>query len=45
MFFFTFKNIDKFLARAYSGGAMEAKPPSGPVKSIDFRGFSGPNGC
>ena len=27
------------------GGAMGAKPPPGPVKSIDFRGFSGPNGC
>ena len=26
------------------GGAMEAKPSPGPVKSIDFRGFSAPNG-
>ena len=27
---------------AYSGGGLS---PPGPVKSIDFRGFSGPNGC
>ena len=26
-------------------GAMGAKPLPGPVKSIDFRGFSGPNEC
>jgi len=26
------------------GGAMGAKPPLGPVKSIDFRGFSAPPG-
>ena len=27
-------------------GAMGAQPPPpGPVKSMDFRGFSGPNGC
>jgi len=24
---------------------MGAKPPPGPVTSIDFRGFSGPKGC
>ena len=31
------------MPEAYSGwGAMGAKPPPGPVKSIDFRGFSGP---
>ena len=29
----------------FRGGAMGAKPPPGQVKSIDFRGFSGPNGC
>ena len=29
---------------AYSGGgAIGAKPPPGPVKFIDFNGFSGPN--
>ena len=32
-------------AVAYSGGGYGAKPPPGPVKSFDFRGFSGPNGC
>ena len=26
-------------------GAMGTMPPPGPVKSIDFRRFSGPNGC
>ena len=31
-------------SEAYSGGAWGYAPP-GPVKSIDFRGFSGPNGC
>ena len=29
---------------AYSGGLWGLSSP-GPVKSIDFRGFSGPNGC
>ena len=30
---------------AYSGGALGVKPPPlGPVKSIDFRGFSAPPG-
>ena len=28
----------------YSGGGKGLSPP-GPVKSIDFRGFSGSNGC
>jgi len=42
--FFTFKNVDKSLAGAHSGGVMGAKTPSGPVKSVDFRGFSGPKG-
>jgi len=27
------------------GGAMGAKPPPGPVKSIDFRWLSGPKGA
>ena len=26
-------------------GGMGAKPPPGPVKSIEFRGFSDPSGC
>ena len=30
---------------AGGGGAIGAKPPPGPVKSIDFRGVSCPNGC
>ena len=29
----------------FKGGAMGAKSPPGPSKSIDFRGFSGHNGC
>ena len=29
----------------FMGGVRGAKPPPGPVQSIDFRGFSGPNGC
>ena len=31
------------IPEAYSGGGVS--PPPGPVKSIDFRGFSVPNGC
>ena len=31
----------RLFSEAYSGGAIGAKPPPGPVKSIDFRGFSG----
>ena len=27
------------------GGAKGLRGPPGPVKSIDFRGFSGSNGC
>ena len=28
-----------------NGGLRPVKPGPGPVKSIDFRGFSGPNRC
>ena len=31
--------------RRSQGGAMEAQHPPGPVKSMDFRGFAGPNVC
>ena len=31
--------------RRIQGGLLGLSPPPGPVKSIDFRGFSCPNGC
>ena len=30
---------------AYSGGGLWGLSPPGPIKSIDFKVFSGPNGC
>ena len=32
-------------SEAYSGGGLWGLSPPGPVQSMDFRGFSGPNGC
>ena len=32
-------------AEAYSGGGVMGAQPPGPVKSMNFRGFSGPNLC
>ena len=40
-----FKTLLKYRQRSIQGGGIGAKPPPGPMKSIDFRGFSWPNGC
>ena len=34
-----------YLQGRIQGGLWGLSPPPGPVKSIDSRGFSGPNGC
>ena len=37
--------VNRYPKGVFRGGAMGAKPPPGTVKSINFRWFSGPNGC
>ena len=34
--------VNRYPKGVFRGGAMGAKPPPGPVKSINFRWFSGP---
>ena len=41
---FSSRTFDMKFRGVFRGGGYGAKPPLRPVKSIDFKGFSGPNG-